>query len=80
MVNLAARREQFVEGLVNNADWERERAEEHFMNFAPMFEIENEIDFVLREAKRLRVRYPKIMVAPLLYKVEDNLLYLIQES
>jgi carbonic anhydrase len=79
MVNLVARREQFVQGLVNNADWERERAEEHFMNFAPMFEIENEIDFVLREAKRLRVRYPKILVAPLLYKVEDNLLYLIEE-
>jgi carbonic anhydrase len=79
MVNLAARREQFVDGLVNNASWERERAEEHFMNFAPMFEIENEIDFVLHEAKRLRVRYPKIQVAPLLYKVEDNLLYLIEE-
>ena len=29
--------------------------------------------------KRLRLRYPKIMVAPLLYKVEDTRLYLIRE-
>jgi carbonic anhydrase len=45
-----------------------------------MFEIGNEIDFVLSEAKRLRTRYPKVQVAPLLYKVEDNLLYQINEN
>lgn len=45
-----------------------------------MFEIGNEVDFVLSEAKRLRLRYPKIIVAPLLYKVEDNRLYLIREE
>jgi carbonic anhydrase len=45
-----------------------------------MFEIGNEIDFVLTEAKRLRLRYPKIAVAPLLYRVEDNLLYQLRES
>lgn len=79
MVNLIARRNQFIQGLVENAGWDREWAEEHFMHFAPMFEIGNETDFVLSEAKRLRLRYPKIQVAPLLYRVEDNLLYLIQE-
>jgi carbonic anhydrase len=45
-----------------------------------MFEIGNEVDFVLSEAKRLRLRYPKIEVAPLMYKVEDNLLYQVRES
>jgi len=80
MVNLSARKEQFIEGLVNNAGWDKEWAEEHFFHFAPMFEIGNEIDFVLSEAKRLRLRYPKILVAPLLYRVEDNLLYLIDEN
>ena len=49
------------------------------MHFAPMFEIGNEVDFVLSEAKRLRLRYPKIVVAPMLYRVEDNLLCLIKE-
>ena len=45
MVNLVARRELFTQGLVDNAGWERERAEEHFNHFTPMFEIGNEIDF-----------------------------------
>ena len=80
MVNLVARRELFIKGLVENAGWEKELAEQHFMNYAPMFEIGNEIDFVLSEAKRLRMRYPKVQVAPLLYKVEDNLLYQISEN
>ena len=80
MVNLIARRDLFIQGLVDNAGWEKEWAEQHFMHFAPMFEIGNEIDFVLSESKRLRLRYPKIQVAPLFYRVEDNLLYLIREN
>lgn len=80
MVNLAARKDIFINGLVENAGWEREQAEEHFMQLAPLFEIGNEVDFVLSEANRLRLRYPKIHVAPLLYKVEDNLLYQIPEN
>ena len=79
MVNLAARRDMFVRGLTENAGWETDRAEEHFQQFAPLFEIGNEIDFVVSESQRLRLRYPKIQVAPLLYKVEDNLLYQISE-
>ena len=80
MVNLAARRDQFIQGLIENAGWDQDLAEQHFMNFAPLFEIGNEVDFVLSEAQRLRTRYPKVQVAPLLYKVEDNLLYQVQED
>lgn len=80
MVNMVMRRNQFIQGLVDDAGWDREWAEEHFMHFAPMFEIGNETDFVLSEAKRLRLRYPKIQVAPLMYRVEDNLLYLVRET
>jgi carbonic anhydrase len=80
MVNLISKRDLFIQGLVDNAGWERGWATEHFMHFAPMFEIGNEVDFVLSEAKRLRLRYPKIKIAPLLYRIEDNLLYLIKES
>ena len=79
MVNLMARRAAFIDGLVERAGWARDFAEEHFNNYAPMFEIGNEIDFVLSEAKRLRQRYPKVQVAPLLYRVEDNRLYGIAE-
>lgn len=80
MVNLMSRKTQFIDHLVVNAGWTPAQAEEHFMSFAPMFEIGNEIDFVLSEAQRLRHRYPRVLVAPLLYRVEDNLLYLLNEG
>ena len=79
MVNIASRKKQFIEGLIRNAGWTRERAEEHFMNLALMHEIENEVEFVYSEAQRLRRRYPKIQVAPFYYKIEDNRLYCIQQ-
>lgn len=79
MVNLVSRREQFIEGLMERGGWERDSAEQHFTQFAPLFEIGNEIDFILSETQRLRTRYPKIPVAPMLYLVEDNRLYLIKE-
>ena len=80
MVNLYARREQFINGLVTNAGWDRDYAEEHFNNFAPIFEIGNEIDFLLCETRRIRQRYPKITVAPLYYRIEDNRLYQLDET
>ncbi|HEX2835912.1 MAG TPA: carbonic anhydrase [Thermoanaerobaculia bacterium] len=79
MVGLSGRRADFVDGLVD-AGWDRELAEQHFDAYAPLFEIGNEIDFVLSEAVRLRARYPKVLVAPLFYNVDDNRLYAIQET
>lgn len=80
MVNLISRKDQFISGLVENAGWQREKAEEHFMTFAPMFEIGNEIDFLISETIRLRLKYPKIIIAPMLYNIEDNRIYLIREN
>jgi carbonic anhydrase len=79
MVGLSGRREQFVAGLID-AGWDRETAEQHFDSYAPLFEIGNEIDFVLAEARRLRARYPKVQVAPLFYDVDDNRLYCLRET
>lgn len=80
MVNLISRKEQFVEGLIDHAGWDRDQAEDHFMHFAPMFEIGSETDFILSETKRLRLRYPKVIAAPLFYILEDNQLYFIEEN
>ena len=80
MVHLMTKREIFIDGLVERAGWDREWAEQHFTHFSSMYEIGNEIDFVLSEAKRLCLRYPKIQVAPLMYRVEDNRLYLVAEK
>ena len=79
MVNVASKKEKFVSGLVQRAGWNMAAAEKHFEEFSHKFEIGNEIDFVLSERKRLQLLYPKILIAPLFYKLEDNLLYLIEE-
>ncbi len=80
MVNIISRKKEFIDGLVTTAGWDKERAEEHFFHYAPMFEIGNETDFILSEAKRMRLRYPKVTIAPMYYKVEDNQLYFIEEN
>lgn len=80
MVNLMSRSHTFIEGLQKNAGWDKQQAEDHFFHFAPLFEIGSEVDFTRSEAKRLRMRYPGVIVTPMLYKVEDNRLYLLTED
>lgn len=79
MVNLQSRKTQFIQGLAETAGWTPEEAEDHFFHFSPMYEIGSEADFILSEVKRLRLRYPKIQIAPMMYSVENNLLSLIEE-
>ena len=79
MVNLVARKEQFIQGLMDNAGWTRGAAEEHFHHYAPLFEIGNETSFIVSETKRLRERYPKITVAPMIFNVDDGKLSVIAE-
>ena len=75
MAQLAKRHDQFIEGMVTNAGWDRPRAERHFAESAPKFGIKDEVEFVIKESARLRGIYPRIFVAPLLYRVDDDLLY-----
>ncbi len=77
MVNLSSKKDKIVQGLVKNAGWTKEQALNHFDSFAPYFEIEDEVDFVASESKRLKEKYPGILFVPILYKVEDNKLYLV---
>ena len=79
MVNLVARQQQFIQGLVERGGWTAAQAAEHFTTFAPMFEIGNAAEFIRSETQRLRARYPKVQVAPLMYSVDDNRLSLLQE-
>lgn len=80
MVGLSHRMNAFVRGMVDAAGWDETQAKEYFFQYAPFFEIEDEIEFVRLEAQRLRKRYPKVGITPLLYKLEDNRLYLVRES
>lgn len=80
MVDLRARRQIFVDGLVGNGGWDRRDAELHFDKYAGVFEVVDPAQFVLSEARRLRKRYPAVRVAPLFYKIRDGLLYQVVES
>jgi carbonic anhydrase len=71
--------DEFVSGLVEHAGWDPQRAEKQFTDGAHKFGIDDEVDFVMRETERLRKLYPKIAVVPLLYRVEDDLLYQLRD-
>jgi len=79
MANLGTNRERFIRGLMDAAWWDEARAVKHFEDSAPKFGIRDEVDFVVKEAARLRAIYPRINVVPLLYRVEDDLLYQLKE-
>jgi len=68
LVELRSHREQFVVQMIEAAGWERPAAEQHFDHWSDLFEVEDPVEFVAAEAARLQSRYPKILVAPLLYQ------------
>jgi carbonic anhydrase len=80
MVGLTHKMNAFTRGMVDAAGWDETQAREYFFQYAPFFEIEDEVEFVKLEAQRLRTRYPKVSITPLLYKIEDNRLYLVRED
>jgi len=72
--DLRGHREQFVVRMIESAGWERPAAEQHFDHWSDLFEIDNPAEFVAAEAARLRSRYPKILVAPLLLHADTGTL------
>jgi carbonic anhydrase len=72
MVGLSRKRTAFVRGLVVRGGWEESRAAEHFDESVSVYEIQDAVTFVLEETRRLRAAYPALLVAPLLYRVEDD--------
>ncbi len=80
MVNLDSKKDQIINGLVDVAGWQKEDAEKHVEESLAQFEIRHEVEFTLNETRRFRKKYPTIVVAPLIYRVEDNTLYFIRED
>ena len=60
--------------------WDEARAAAHFDESVAVYEIADAITFVLDEARRLAAAYPAVLVAPLLYRVEDDRLLQIVED
>ena len=70
MVSLMHRRDPFISGLVRRGGCQQEWAGGHFMNSMAKFEIGNEVDFLVAEARRLSGRYPTLSVVPLISRGE----------
>ncbi len=80
MVDLESRSAEFVRGLSECGGWERAVAESYFLYSCVLFKKKDAVDSVITEAKLIRSQYPGIVVAPLFYSLEDDLLYLIEED
>ena len=57
--------------------WDEAAAASHFDESLPLYELEDAIAFALEETTRLSATYPAVLVAPLLYRVEDDRLFQI---
>ena len=68
LTDLRSHREQFVVQMIEAAGWERPAAEQHFDHWSDLFEVDSPAGFAAAEAARLQSRYPKILVAPLLFQ------------
>ena len=77
MESLNEKREDFISGLQKMGGWSKSRAELEFGVFAPRIGISNVVDFTLFEAAWLERRFPGILVAPLIYDVNNSYLYQI---
>ena len=77
MAQLKNVKQQFVEGLVERAGWSAEDAERHYETSVEPFAIGDPVHSAAHQASALAERYPRVPVAPLLYKVGDGLLYQI---
>ena len=80
MSHLMAKREAFVEGLVQRGHWTEAQAAAHFDDCAARYQIGDPVTFVAQEAARLRLRYPGLLVAPLMYHVDNDRLAQVVEE
>ena len=72
MAHVTEKRDAFVRGLVEWGGCDEEAASHQFARHAKGYEIGDPLEFVVSEAARIQSYYPRIMVAPLLYTVEDD--------
>ena len=78
MVHVTRKRETFIKGLVRAAGWEPAVAGQYFDRFAPRYEMADAIEFTVAEALRLAQEFPRLLIAPLLYTIDDDRLAQIQ--
>lgn len=77
MVDLESRRMDFVRGLSECGGWDKSVAESYFHDSCLLYNKKDAVSSVLSEVDIIRTQFPGIVVAPLYYSLEDDLLYLI---
>ena len=80
MVDLPTQKAAFTAGLVCTGGWDPAEAEAYFDNQVADFHLADVSSFVCQQARCLRARYPQVLVAPLLFRVEDGLVYQVVEG
>ena len=80
MAHVMAKRDAFVAGLVERGHVEPGAASAHFDAHAPGYAIAGPVEFTLDQAAMVRTHLPGLLVAPLLYRVEDGRLVQIAAS
>jgi carbonic anhydrase len=80
MAHVTDKRDAFVRGLVERGGWDEAAALAQFTDYATHYEIGDPIEFVVTEATWLRRLYPRLVVVPLLYTVENDRLVQIMET
>ena len=80
MSHVSEKRDSFLRGLVERAGCDLDSAARQFDKYAGIYQIGDSIKFILAETARLQSLYPKVLIAPLLYKVEDDQLEQIVEN
>ncbi|KAF0249360.1 MAG: hypothetical protein FD167_1239 [bacterium] len=72
MSHVTEKRDVFIDGLVERAGCSLEQASEQFDKQAESYHIEDPVEFILNQMAWLQSLYPKVLIAPLLYRVEDD--------
>lgn len=69
---------EFMQGLEKEHGWKHEDALVHYKMGVEKYAIADEIDSVHKMTKSLETHYDNLLVAPMMYLLEDNNLYLIK--
>lgn len=73
------KRGAFVSALTGKHGWSNDQALSFFDEHASSREIDDAIDFSLKEARRLSNLFRGLKVVPMLFMLEDNLVYLVKD-
>ena len=72
-------RDSFIKCLTEEHAWNTDLATRFFEDHIRSREIGNEINFVLEETNRLHRTFKGLTIVPMIYRLEDNKLYLIKD-